>query len=71
MSIDVSHLVLEALRYADDQVVDVGSDCSEGGDVLARAMVDLNADDVLLGARKVDGQVAQVLGELAYYPPPP
>ena len=65
VSVDVSHLVLVALRYTDDQVVDVGSDSSEGGDVLARAVVDLNADYVLLGLREVDSQMAQVLRKLA------
>ena len=65
MGIDVSHLVLEALRYTDNQVVDEGSDGSESGDVLAGAVVDLNADDILLGAGEVDSQVAQVLGKLA------
>lgn len=28
-------------------------------------MVDLNADNILLGVGEVDGQMAQVLGELA------
>lgn len=66
MGVDVSHLVLEALRDTDDQVVDVGSDGSEGSDVLARAVVDLDADDILLWLGEVDSQMAQVLGELAY-----
>ena len=65
MGIDVAHLVLEALGHADDQVVDEGADCAEGGDVLADAMVDLDADDVLLDDGEGDGDVAQVLGELA------
>ena len=65
VSVDVSHLVLVALRYADDQVVDVGTDGSEGGDVLAGAVVDLDVDDILLGLGEVDSQVAQVLGKLA------
>ena len=65
VSVDVSHLVLVALRYADDQAVDVGTDGSEGGDVLAGAVVDLDVDDILLGLGEVDSQVAQVLGKLA------
>ena len=65
VSIDVSHLVLVALRYADDQVVDVSADSSESGDVLAGAVVDLDVDDILLGLGEVDSQVAQVLGKLA------
>lgn len=65
VSVDVSHLVLVALRYADDQVVDVSADSSESGDVLAGAVVDLDVDDILLGLGEVDSQVAQVLGKLA------
>lgn len=65
MGVDVSHLVLEAFRDTDDQVVDEGADCSEGGDGLADTMVDVNGDDVLLGRRKADGDVGQVLDQLA------
>ena len=65
MSVDVSHLVLVALRYADDQGVDVSADSSEGGDVLAGAVVDLDVDDILLGLGEVDSQVAQVLDKFA------
>ena len=65
VSVDVSHLVLVALRYTDDQVVDVGADGSEGGDVLAGAVVDLDVDDILLGLGEVDSQVAQVLDKFA------
>lgn len=65
MGVDVSHLVLEAFRDADDQVVDEGADGSEGGDGLADTMVDVDGDDVLLGRRKADGDVGQVLDQLA------
>ena len=65
MGIDVAHLVLEALGDTDDQVVDEGADGAEGGNVLADTVVDLDADQVLLDDREVDGDVAQVLGELA------
>ena len=65
MGIDVAHLVLEALGDTDDQVVDDGADGAEGGNVLADAVVDLDADDVLLDDREVNGDVAEVLGELA------
>jgi hypothetical protein len=68
MGIDVSHLVLVALRYADDQVVDEGADGAQRGDVLARAVVDLDADHVLGGTRKADGQVTNVLLKLACFP---
>jgi hypothetical protein len=46
MGVDVSHLVSEALRHANDHVVDQGSDCSQGGDILARAVVDFDRDNV-------------------------
>ncbi len=68
MGIDVAHLVLEALCHADYQVVDERANCAEGSDVLARAVVDLDVDDVLLGQGEVDGQMAQALGELACIP---
>ena len=65
MGVDVSHLVLEALGDANDQVVDDRSDGAERSDVLARAMVQLNVDDVLFRVREGDGEMAEVLGELA------
>lgn len=65
MGIDVSHLVLEALCHADNHVLDDRSDGSQRGNVLTVAMVDLDRDGVLLGVAKVDGQVTEVLGELA------
>ena len=65
MGVDVSHLVLEALGDTDDQVVDDGSDSSEGSDILADTVVNLNGDLVLLGAGEVDGQVAEILDQLA------
>jgi hypothetical protein len=42
MCINVSHLVFEAFRDTDDEVVDYGLDCSEGCDVFAGTMVDLD-----------------------------
>jgi hypothetical protein len=65
MGVDVAHLVLEPLGHASDEVVDDGPDGTEGGNVLADAMVDLDANQVLLGGREADGDVAQVLDELA------
>lgn len=65
MGIDVTHLVLEALGDTDDQVVDKGADGAESGNVLAVAMVDLEANNALLDDGEVDGDVTQVLGELA------
>lgn len=66
MCVDVAHLVLEAFCDADDQVVDEGADGSEGSDILAVAVVDLDGDGVLLGLAKVDGQVTEILDELPY-----
>jgi hypothetical protein len=65
MGVDVSHLVLESLGHTSDHVVDERSDGSEGSDVLARAMVEFDVDDVLLRMRESDSQVTQVLGELS------
>lgn len=65
MGIDVAHLVLEALGDTDDQVVDDGADGTESGNVLAVAMVNLETDDALLDDGEVDGDVAEVLNELA------
>jgi len=65
MSVDISHLILEAFRDTNDQVVDEGSDCAEGGDILSGTVVQLNLDDIFLGMREVDRQVVEVLGELA------
>lgn len=63
MCVDISHLVSETLGDANDQVIDEGSDSSEGSNVLSGAMVKLDVDNVFLRVREIDGQVAQVLGE--------
>ena len=65
MGVDVSHLVLEALGDADNQVVDQRSDCAEGSDILACTVVKLNVDDILLGVGEVDCYMAEVFAELA------
>ena len=65
MGVDVAHLVEEALGDADDHVVDEGADGAEGCDVLARAMVELDLDEILLGVGEGDCEMAQVLSELA------
>lgn len=65
MRVDVAHLILEALGDADDQVVDDGPYCPQGGDTLAGAVVDFDRDYILLGQGEVDADVAQVLGKLA------
>ena len=65
MGVDVAHLVLVALGDADDQVVDEGADGAEGSDALARAVVELDLDEVLLGVGEGNSQVAEGLLELA------
>lgn len=65
MGVDVTHLVLVALGDTDDQVVDEGADGAECSDALARAVVELDLDEVLLGVGEGDSQVTEGLGELA------
>jgi len=65
MGVDVAHLVQEAAGDTDDQVVDDGADGTEGSDTLASTVVQLDRDDVLLGAAEGDGDVGEVLDELA------
>lgn len=65
MCVNVSHLVLEALGDTDDQVVDDCSDGTESGDVLADTVVDLDGNGVLCGLGEADGNVRQVLDQLA------
>lgn len=65
MCIHISHLVLVPLRHADDQIVDDGADGPECSDVLARAVVEFDVDDVLFWVRERDGEMAEILGEFA------
>lgn len=65
VSIDVAHLVQETAGNTNDQVVDEGADSTEGSNALASAMVELNGDGVLVGTAKGDGNVRQILGQLA------
>ncbi len=67
MRVDISHLVLEAFCDTDNQVVNQRSDCAEGSNVLAGAMVEFNVDDILLRVGEVDRKMAEVLGELAWW----
>lgn len=65
MCVDVAHLILETFGDANDQVVDEGSDGSEGSNALSRAVVEFDVDDILFFEGEVDGQVVQVLREFA------
>ena len=64
VSVDVAHLVFETFRDPDDEVVDDCLDGSEGSDVLARAVVELNVDDVLGSMRERDGKMRHILDQL-------
>lgn len=68
MGVDVAHLVLEAAGDTDDQVVEDGSHGAEGSDGLAVTVVDLDLDDIRLGLLEGDGQMGQILHELACKP---
>jgi len=57
MGVDVAHLVLEAAGHADDHIADESADGTEGGDVLTRAMVELDDDRLLVGLFEADGQM--------------
>lgn len=65
MGIDVSHLVFEALRYANDEVVNERADGAESSNTFAVAVVHLDVEDILLWVRKADGDVVEVLAEFA------
>jgi hypothetical protein len=65
MGVDVSHLVLESLGDTDDQVVDESADCSEGSNILARAVVKLDGDDVFLRVLEINSQMRKVLLQCA------
>jgi hypothetical protein len=60
MCVDVSHLIFVTLCDADDEVVDDGLDRTEGSDIFAAAVVDLDCDSVFAGERKADGEVRQI-----------
>lgn len=65
MCVNVAHLVLIALRDANDQVVDDGLDRAEGCHIFATAVVDLDLHDRLLWQREADGDVGEVFCQCA------
>jgi hypothetical protein len=65
VSVDVTHLVLEAAGDTDHKVVDDSADGAEGSNTLASTVVQLNGDNILLGAAEGDGNVGEILDELA------
>lgn len=67
MCVYISHLVLEALCDTNDEVVDEGTDGSEGCDILSGTVVQFDVDHIFLWTREVDGEMVEVLCELAYF----
>lgn len=65
MGVDVTHLVLEAASDTDDKVVENGADGTEGGDVLAGTVVQLDRDGLLVGAAEGDCEMGEILHEFA------
>lgn len=65
VSVDVTHLVLEAAGDTDHKVVDDGADGAEGSNTLAGTVVQLDRDHIGLGAAEGDGNVGEILDELA------
>lgn len=63
MCVDISHLILEALRDADYQVVDEGLDCAKCSYTLASAVVQFDVDDVSGWVREADSQMCHILHE--------
>lgn len=61
MCVDISHLVLEALRDADNEVVDEGLDCAKCRHTLASAVVQFDIDNVAGWVREANGQMCHVL----------
>lgn len=66
MGVNITHLVLEALGDTDDQVVNDGADGTEGSDALADTVVHLDRDNIILRAAEGNGDVREVLNELAW-----
>ena len=57
VSVNVAHLVLVALGYADDQVVNESLDRAKCGNVLSRAMVQFNGNCVFVRVGEADSEV--------------
>lgn len=65
MGVDISHLILEALRNTDNQVVDYGFDGSECCNILAGTMMQFDIDEVFRRMGEADREMGQVLRKLA------
>lgn len=70
MGIDVSHLVLVSLGDTDNQILDERLHGSQGSDILSRAVVNFDLNDLLvlstLGNGEGDRDVRKILGEFAW-----
>jgi hypothetical protein len=65
MGVDVTHLVLETAGNTDHEVVDDGADSAESSNTLASTVVELDGDHIRLGTAEGDGNVGEILDELA------
>jgi hypothetical protein len=65
MRVNVSHLVLEPLGNANDEIVYDRPYSAQRCDILARTVVKFDVDDVLFRVREGDGKMAKVFRELA------
>ena len=66
MCVYVSHLVLVATGYTDNQVVDQRADGTERGDAFARAVVEFDGDALGRRLGEGDGKVLQVFDQFAW-----
>ena len=66
MGVDVSHLVLEATRDTNNEVVDKCFDSSEGCDIFAGTVVQFDIHDILCWVGEADSQMSHVLDQFAY-----
>ena len=66
MSVHVTHLILESLGDSNNQVVDKGLNSTQSSDILARAMVHLDVNNILVWVGEANRKVLAVLHKLAY-----
>ena len=63
MCVDVSHLVFETSRDANDEIVDYCLHRSQGGYILPGAMMELNIHGVLVGMGEANSQMSHILDQ--------
>lgn len=69
MGVDISHLILETLRNADNQVVYDAFDSPECSNILAGTMMQFDTDEVFRRMGEANREMGQVLRKLACYRP--